>query len=180
MAIVPAHTHKASDITSGRISDIYIEPTILQLQGKGTNISLSNGKMINVPLNPNSALQIGKSVYLFPYAGGIQVDTYGIYLISASAYIEGRQGQTGAGVYVFCTDNAKYWGNGTKEIMGTLAARNGAISGSVSCASKLVQLDAGDVIYLAARSVGSNSVCRADNMMTFLRIERLKHLNYNL
>ena len=64
--------------------------------------------------------------------------------------------------------------------MGTLAARNGAISGSVSCASKLVQLDAGDVIYLAARSVGSNSVCRADNMMTFLRIERLKHLNYNL
>lgn len=180
MAVVPAHTHKASDITSGRISDIYIEPTILQLQGKGTNINLPNGKITNIPLNPDSALQIGEPIYLFPFAGGIQVETYGIYLISASAYIEGGKGQTGAGVYVFYTDNAKHWGNNTKEIMGTLAARNGNISGSVSCASKLIQLDAGNVIYLATRSVGNDSVCRANNMMTFLRIERLKNLNYNV
>ena len=64
--------------------------------------------------------------------------------------------------------------------MGTLQSRNGMTSGSVACASKLVKLDAGDVIYLAARSVGNDSTCNANNAMTFLRIERLKHLNYNI
>ena len=104
--------------------------------------------------------------------GGIKVSNSGTYLVSGSAYIYASTNATAKGVYV--KKGASF--ADSSEIMATLIERpsgGSGIGGCIPTSTRLIELSAGDIVYLCARSVSADGRVYESNSGTYLLLMKL-------
>ena len=136
---------------------------------------------------PDDYVVSGEDVYIPNRASYINIKSKGIYRISASLYIRtfaSPEFKVHAGTYVFMNRLDEFNVSRSQEVMGVLVDRNKNIelSSAVPTGPRIVKLDAGTHLWLAARVIGTNSqpgettYCAelfCDNRMTYLLVERV-------
>lgn len=150
--------------------------TICQGTGTDSSLSLTNGTITQVPLK---SFTYTDQVHISGNASGtdygIDVLTHGLYKISGSIYYNTTASLTGIGCYVKVGTNGASYANAT-EIMGALQTASNAQSFSANFPPKVVELQANDRLYFAARSIGANSSIKPNNAATYFTVEFIKAL----
>ena len=133
--------------------------------------ALTAGTITQIPLASAGSIAIG-SAFEISTDGGIRVKEAGTYKVDASAYIHAKKDSTSIGVYIYKGDNI---GNAVEVTSARIAQDNSSFGfyGAFSVAPKLVNLAAGQSVYLLARVNGEDGDIDDDNTATFLLIERV-------
>lgn len=102
-------------------------------------------------------------------SGGIKVAKSGLYRVSGSVYITPANSTTMLGCYikVGSSFSAGSEAAGTLSYMGTTGAR------AIQCAPKIVNLTAGQIVFLASRCRGAAGTHDAGHSSTYLQVEAL-------
>lgn len=147
--------------------DIYMQAT----GSSNTQTSFNPGTLTQVQMEVVSF----ESGDLFTISnGGIKVSEAGIYKVTASAYLHLTGNSTARGMYVMrgtdfssATEVASFY-----ELKPT-----GEEYASFSTSPKLVDLNAGDTIFLAVRYLGGSGGYYGGNPSTYLLVERLGYVD---
>ncbi len=135
--------------------------------------TLPIGNITQIPLASAGSIAIG-TAFEISTDGGIRVKEAGTYKVDASAYIHAKRYSTSIGVYIYKGDNI---GNAVEVTSARITQDNSSSGfyGAFSVAPKLVNLAAGQSVYLLARVNGSgdDGEIDDDNPATFLLIERV-------
>lgn len=163
----------ASKITSGTMSALRVHRIYYQGTGGSSQVTVNDGDITRIPLTGQHSS--GDASVFSLSNGGIKVSVGGRYMISASVYITNATGQNGRGCFVVRTTNGGAYPSSpttTQQILQALQYSESK-AGAVPTATKVVELAANDIVYLAARSQGANTTAGGNGGGTFLLIERL-------
>lgn len=131
--------------------------------------------------NPGTITQVQLEVASFTSGnlftisnGGIKVSEAGIYKVTGSAYLHLTSNSTARGVYVMKgTDFSS-----ATEVMSFYELKpTGEEYGSVSTSPKLIDLNAGDTVFLAVRYLGGSGGYFGGNTATYLLVERMGYVD---
>lgn len=102
-------------------------------------------------------------------SGGIKVAKAGLYRVSGSVYITPNSSTTMLGCYIKVGSSFSAGSEvaGTLSYMGTTGAR------AIQCAPKIVNLTAGQIVFLASRCRGAAGTHAAGHSSTYLQVEAL-------
>ena len=102
-------------------------------------------------------------------SGGIKVAKSGLYRVSGSVYITPASDTTMLGCYIKVGSSFSAGSEvaGTLSYMGTTGAR------AIQCAPKIVNLTAGQIVFLASRCRGAAGTHDAGHSSTYLQVEAL-------
>lgn len=101
--------------------------------------------------------------------GGIKVAKAGLYRVSGSVYITPASGTTMLGCYLKVGSSF----SAGSEVAGTLAYMGTTGARAIQCAPKIVNLTAGQIVFLASRCRGAAGTHDAGNSSTYLQVEAL-------
>lgn len=102
-------------------------------------------------------------------SGGIKVAKSGLYRVSGSVYITPASGTTMLGCYIKVGSSF----SAGSEVAGTLAYMGTTGARAIQCAPKIVNLTAGQIVFLASRCRGAAGTHAAGHSSTYLQVEAL-------
>lgn len=102
-------------------------------------------------------------------SGGIKVAKSGLYRVSGSVYITPASGTTMLGCYIKVGSSF----SAGSEVAGTLAYMGTTGARAIQCAPKIVNLTAGQIVFLASRCRGAAGTHDAGHSSTYLQVEAL-------
>lgn len=102
-------------------------------------------------------------------SGGIKVAKPGLYKVSGSVYITPASGTTMLGCYIKVGSSF----SAGSEVAGTLAYMGTTGARAIQCAPKIVNLTAGQIVFLASRCRGAAGTHDAGHSSTYLQVEAL-------
>ena len=140
-------------------------PPVSVASGSGTATSGTSVTQVTL-----TAFGINSSSDVYSLSsGGIKVAKSGLYRVSGSVYITPANSTTMLGCYIKIGSsfNAGSEVAGTLSYMGTTGAR------SIQCAPKIVNLTAGQIVFLASRCRGAAGTHDAGHSSTYLQVEAL-------
>lgn len=149
---------------------------MIQATGNTNTVSLTSGTITQIPLGETGVIRV-PSVDSLNFAvdqdGGIFIAEAGTYKVSGSVYhnISSSSAITRVGAYIMAgTDFAT-----ATEVASSYITRVSGVNGSggYGITPKLVTLDAQDKVYLAGRVAGDTGSVAANNIATWLLIEKL-------
>lgn len=151
-------------------------PVNLAIQCTGNmsaNLALAAGTITQVRLGSAGSIRTaGDDGYGYTLSGyGIKVQFAGVYRVTASVYV--RPSAVNAGCATGCYVKVGSAFGSATEVASELLANPSANYGSVSIAPKLLQLDANDIVFLAARCTAVSGTCEPRNVGTYLCLERI-------
>lgn len=134
----------------------------------GSNSSQTSGTAVTqVTL---TALNINTSADNYSISsGGIKVAKSGLYRVSGSVYITPASGTTMLGCYIKVGSSF----SAGSEVAGTLAYMGTTGARAIQCAPKIVNLTAGQIVFLASRCRGAAGTHDAGHSSTYLQVEAL-------
>ena len=143
-----------------------------QATGSASSVSITSGTITQIELTTTDAISYGGG-FEITSDGGIKVTESGIYKVTGSVYhnISASSAITRVGAYIMA---GATFATAT-EVSSTYITRASDVngSGSYGIPSKLVNLDANDIVYLAARSAGDTGTAVGNNVATWLLIEKV-------
>ena len=147
--------------------DIYIQAT----GSSNTKTNFNPATLTQIPL----AVKSFESGNLFSIDnGGIKVSEAGIYKVSASAYLYTTGNSTARGLYVM---KGSAFGSAT-EINSYYGIKpTGEEYAAMNTAPRLIDLSAGDILFLGVRYMGGAGGYYAGNTATYLLVERLGYVD---
>lgn len=101
--------------------------------------------------------------------GGIKVAKAGLYRVSGSVYITPDSSTTMLGCYIKVGSSF----SAGSEVAGTLAYMGTTGARAIQCAPKIVNLTAGQIVFLASRCRGAAGTHDAGHSSTYLQVEAL-------
>ena len=140
-------------------------PPVSVASGSGTATSGTSVTQVTL-----TAFGINSSADTYSLSsGGIKVAKSGLYRVSGSVYITPAKSTTMLGCYIKVGSSFSAGSEvaGTISYMGTTGAR------AIQCASKIVNLTAGQIIFLASRCRGAAGTHDAGHSSTYLQVEAL-------
>lgn len=102
-------------------------------------------------------------------SGGIKVSKSGLYRVSGSVYITPANSTTMLGCYIKVGSSF----SAGSEVAGTLAYMGTTGARAIQCAPKIVNLTAGQIVFLASRCRGAAGTHDAGHSSTYLQVEAL-------
>ena len=134
----------------------------------GSNSSQTSGTAVTqVTL---TALNINTSADNYSISsGGVKVAKAGLYRVSGSVYITPNSSTTMLGCYIKIGSSF----SAGSEVAGTLAYMGTTGSRAIQCAPKIVELSAGQIVFLASRCRGAAGTHDASHASTYLQVEAL-------
>lgn len=146
----------------------------IYMQATGTSHTLES-------FNPGTITQVQLEVASFESgdlftisSGGIKVSEAGIYKVTGSAYLHLTSNSTARGVYVMVGTD---FSSATEVASFYELKPTGEEYGTVSTSPKLVDLNAGDTVFLAVRYLGGSGGYYGGNSSTYLLVERLGYVD---
>lgn len=137
------------------------------VNGSTSSSSLPDGTVTQTTLN--TVISSNGSGFEFSN-GGVKVTDAGKYLICGSNYISANSSSYAFGVYVF---KGSAW-SGASEVLSLLSPKpSSAFSGTIATGTKVIELNAGDTIFLGARVRGASGTQYPSNAGTYLTILRI-------
>jgi hypothetical protein len=147
--------------------DIYVQAT----GSSNTKTDFNPATLTQVPL----AVKSFESGNLFSIDnGGIKVSEPGIYRVSASAYLYTTGNSTARGLYVM---KGSAFGSATEVVAYFGMKPTGEEYAAMNTAPRLIDLSAGDILFLAVRYMGGAGGYYAGNTSTYLLVERLGYVD---
>lgn len=140
-------------------------PPVSVASGSGTATSGTSVTQVTL-----TAFGINSSSDVYSLSsGGIKVAKSGLYRVSGSVYITPASDTTMLGCYIKVGSSFSAGSEvaGTLSYMGTTGAR------AIQCAPKIVNLTAGQVVFLASRCRGAAGTHDAGHSSTYLQVEAL-------
>jgi len=143
-----------------------------QATGSASSVSITSGTITQVELTETDAISYGGG-FEITSDGGIKVTESGIYKVTGSVYhnIASSSAITRVGAYIMAGATFATATEVSSTYITRASGANG--SGSYGIPSKLVNLDANDIVYLAARSAGDTGTAVGNNIATWLLIEKV-------
>ena len=140
-------------------------PPVSVASGSGTATSGTSVTQVTL-----TAFGINSSSDVYSLSsGGIKVAKSGLYRISGSVYITPASGTTMLGCYIKVGSSF----SAGSEVAGTLAYMGTTGARAIQCAPKIVNLTAGQIIFLASRCRGAAGTHDAGHSSTYLQVEAL-------
>lgn len=146
----------------------------IYMQATGTSHTLES-------FNPGTITQVQLEVASFKSgdlftisSGGIKVSEAGIYKVTGSAYLHLTSNSTARGVYVMVGTD---FSSATEVASFYELKPTGEEYGTVSTSPKLIDLNAGDTVFLAVRYLGGSGGYYGGNSSTYLLVERLGYVD---
>lgn len=102
-------------------------------------------------------------------SGGIKVAKSGLYRVSGSVYITPANSTTLLGCYLKVGSSF----SAGSEVAGTLTSMGTTGARAIQCAPKIVNLTAGQIVFLASRCRGAAGTHDAGHSSTYLQVEAL-------
>lgn len=140
-------------------------PPVSVASGSGTATSGTSVTQVTL-----TAFGINSSADVYSLSsGGIKVAKSGLYRVSGSVYITPANSTTMLGCYIKVGSSFSAGSEvvGTLSYMGTTGAR------AIQCAPKIVNLTAGQIVFLASRCRGAAGTHDAGHSSTYLQVEAL-------
>lgn len=133
--------------------------------GSGTATSGTNVTQVTL-----TAFGINSSADVYSLSsGGVKVAKAGLYRVSGSVYITPASGTTMLGCYLKVGSSF----SAGSEVAGTLAYMGTTGARAIQCAPKIVNLTAGQIVFLASRCRGAAGTHDASHASTYLQVEAL-------
>ena len=140
-------------------------PPVSVASGSGTATSGTSVTQVTL-----TAFGINSSSDVYSLSsGGIKVAKSGLYRISGSVYITPASGTTMLGCYIKVGSSF----SAGSEVAGTLAYMGTTGARAIQCAPKIVNLTAGQIVFLASRCRGAAGTHDAGHSSTYLQVEAL-------
>ena len=140
-------------------------PPVSVASGSGTATSGTSVTQVTL-----TAFGINSSSDVYSLSsGGIKVAKSGLYRVSGSVYITPASGTTMLGCYIKVGSSF----SAGSEVAGTLAYMGTTGARAIQCAPKIVNLTAGQIIFLASRCRGAAGTHDAGHSSTYLQVEAL-------
>ena len=140
-------------------------PPVSVASGSGTATSGTSVTQVTL-----TAFGINSSSDVYSLSsGGIKVAKSGLYRVSGSVYITPASGTTMLGCYIKVGSSF----SAGSEVAGTLAYMGATGARAIQCAPKIVNLTAGQIIFLASRCRGAAGTHDAGHSSTYLQVEAL-------
>lgn len=141
---------------------------IIQAHGNASEVSMTSGTMTQIPINT----AVYNSGVFTVENDGITVPATGWYKLSASVYLRANSNSTTVGCYV---REGTAFSTATEIASGNTISYNSANQYmTATIAETLVQLTAGNSVYLAARVSGAAGAYWSNNKATFLQLEYIQ------
>lgn len=149
---------------------------LIQVTGASNEVTLTSGTITQIPLSDTGSIRVPSEDNLnfaVDQDGGVFVAEAGVYKVCGSVYhnIAASSGITRVGAYILAgTDFAT-----ATEVSSSYITRASGVNGSggYGITPRLVYLDAQDKVYLAGRVGGDSGSVAANNIATWLLIEKL-------
>ena len=149
---------------------------LYQVTGASNEVTLTSGTITQIPLSDTGSIRVPSEDNLnfaVDQDGGVFVAEAGVYKVCGSVYhnISASSGITRVGAYILAgTDFAT-----ATEVSSSYITRASGVNGSggYGITPRLVYLDAQDKVYLAGRVGGDSGSVAANNIATWLLIEKL-------
>lgn len=149
---------------------------LIQVTGASNEVTLTSGTITQIPLSDTGSIRVPSEDNLnfaVDQDGGVFVAEAGVYKVCGSVYhnISASSGITRVGAYILAgTDFAT-----ATEVSSSYITRASGVNGSggYGITPRLVYLDAQDKVYLAGRVGGDSGSVAANNIATWLLIEKL-------
>lgn len=133
--------------------------------GSGTATSGTNVTQVTL-----TAFGINSSADVYSLSsGGIKVAKSGLYRVSGSVYITPANSTTMLGCYIKVGSSF----SAGSEVAGTLAYMGTTGARAIQCVPKIVNLTAGQIVFLASRCRGAAGTHDAGHSSTYLQVEAL-------
>lgn len=140
-------------------------PPVSVASGSGTATSGTSVTQVTL-----TAFGINSSADVYSLSsGGIKVAKSGLYRVSGSVYITPASGTTMLGCYIKVGSSF----SAGSEVAGTLAYMGTTGARAIQCAPKIVNLTAGQIVFLASRCRGAAGTHDAGHSSTYLQVEAL-------
>ena len=140
-------------------------PPVSVASGSGTATSGTSVTQVTL-----TAFGINSSSDVYSLSsGGIKVAKSGLYRVSGSVYITPANSTTMLGCYIKVGSSF----SAGSEVAGTLAYMGTTGARAIQCAPKIVNLTAGQIIFLASRCRGAAGTHDAGHSSTYLQVEAL-------
>ena len=138
------------------------------------------GTMTKVPMVTSKLISVGSGFSISD--GGIQVAESGHYIISGAVYMTATSGSgvTRKTIHIYHGTASDSFSdavtNDQEEMSATdaVSTSSQAVPGALCMGAKLVTADAGDVFWLACRTVGGAGSFYGGNLATFLMVEKIE------
>lgn len=160
-------TTMQGNITSLQTSVATLSPKVYQVTGASGTMPLPAGTITQITLT-TASIEIGDGYSIS--SGGIQVSAAGKYRVTGSVYEQAQSQVTEAGVYVrvgsaFAT---------ATELCACKEAKptSDGMDCIVQC-SKIIELSANDIVFLAGRVIGGTGTVYTNSASTFLQLEKI-------
>ena len=157
-----------SDLIADQTSDGVTVFGSMSYLARGTATSATSGTSVTQITLNTKIIDTSDNNFSFS-SGGVKVAKAGLYRVSGSAYITPNSSTTTLGTYIKIGSS---FANGTEvnsqlQGMATTGAR------AIQCIPRLVNITAGQIVFLASRCRGTAGTVDASHETTFLQIERV-------